>query len=36
MTIVVATVVYALMLPVLWLAPKHITATTDGQALAAA
>lgn len=32
MTIVAATAVYALMLPVLWLAPKHITATTDGQA----
>ena len=32
MTIIVATGVYALMLPVLWLAPKHITATTDGQA----
>ncbi len=32
MTIIVATAVYALMLPVLWLAPKHITATTDGPA----
>jgi hypothetical protein len=31
MTIVAATVVYALMLPVLLLAPKRITATTDGQ-----
>lgn len=31
MTIVAATVVYALMLPVLWLAPKHITSTMDGQ-----
>ncbi len=32
MTIVAATVVYALMLPVLALAPKAITATTDGEA----
>jgi MFS family permease len=31
MTIAAATVVYALMLPVLLLAPKRITATTDGQ-----
>lgn len=34
MTIVAATLVYALMLPVLWLAPKHITATTDGERVA--
>jgi hypothetical protein len=32
MTIVASTIVYALMLPVLWLAPKAITATTDGEA----
>ena len=31
MTIVASTIVYALMLPVLALAPKAITATTDGQ-----
>ena len=36
MTIVAATVVYALMLPTLWLAPRSITATTDGQAGASA
>ena len=36
MTIVAAPVVYALMLPTLWLAPRSITATTDGQAGASA
>ncbi|HEX2815568.1 MAG TPA: MFS transporter [Phenylobacterium sp.] len=36
MTIVVATAVYALMLPTLLLAPRHITATTDGEASLAA
>ena len=35
-TIIVATAVYALMLPALRLAPKHLTATTDGQASLAA
>lgn len=36
LTIIVTTVVYALMLPVLLLVPRHLTSTTDGQALAPA
>jgi MFS family permease len=34
MTVVASTIVYALMLPVLLLAPRRLTSTTDGQALA--
>jgi MFS family permease len=34
MTVVASTVVYALMLPVLFLAPRRLTASTDGEALA--
>jgi MFS family permease len=34
MTVVASTAVYALMLPVLLLAPRRLTSTTDGQALA--
>jgi MFS family permease len=34
MTVVASTVVYALMLPVLLLAPRRLTSTTDGEALA--
>ncbi|MGZ6016027.1 MAG: MFS transporter [Phenylobacterium sp.] len=33
MTVVASTLVYALMLPVLMLAPRRLTATTDGEAL---
>jgi hypothetical protein len=35
-TVVATTIVYALILPVLLLAPKHFTSTADGVALGAA